>query len=192
MQPFGAQAIEIGMVASGALGLLVLLAPAFGRKPKQTEDGWLFPVKLTCLLFYGLGFTAGIGVVAYAGMRLLTSGASDWIGWACFAVGFALVLLVLSGWPEPLIFDRMGVSERGSLASRIRWHELSYVRQYQIRGDRGLVIHSVYGKQLVIADMTYDSARVLNMLLECLPLPLQSSEDASAPISIVTVPLPRQ
>lgn len=188
----GAQWIESSIVATGAIGLLILLAPRFGTKPKQTAESWLFPVKLTCLLFYGLGFTAGVGIVAYAGMRLLTSGASDWVGWACFAVGFALVLLVLSGWPEPLIFDRMGIAERGSPSTRIPWHELSYVRQYQIRRDRGVVIHSVYGKQLVIADTTYDLARVLDTLLTCRPLPLQSLEDAAAPVSITTVPLPRQ
>jgi hypothetical protein len=192
MQSSGAQWIEAGMVVAGALGLLILLAPTFGRKPKQTTEGWLFPVKWTSLLVYWLGFAGGMSAVAYAGRRLLTLGASDWAGWACFVFGFALVLLILAGWPEPLIFDRQGLCERGSQSSRIRWQELSHVRQYQIRHDRGVVLHSVYGKQLVIPGMTYDSDRVLDTLVECYNIPLQSSADEPAPISILSVPLPKQ
>ena len=191
MRLSGAEWIEISMMVSGALGLLVLLAPTFGRKPKQSEEVWQFPVKLSCLLAYWLGFAAGICSVAYAGSRLLAPGASHWGGWACFAFGFALVLLVLSNWPEPLIFDRDGVLERGSPSSRIRWEELSYIRQYQIRNDHGMVIHGVYGQQLVVTDLTYDSAQVLDTLLELRPLPFHSLEDPSAPISILTVPLQR-
>ncbi len=180
------------MVASSALGLLVLPAPAFGRKPKQSEDVWQFPVKLSCLLMYWLGFAAGICAVAYAGRRLLVSAASNWGGWACFTFGFALVLLVLSNWPGALILDQEGLLKQGSPTSRIRWQELSYVRQYQIRNDRGVVIHSVYGQQLVVTDLTYDSAQVLHTLLELRPLPFHSLEDPAAPISILTVPLQRQ
>ena len=187
----GAEWIEIGMIGSGALGLLIVLAPAFGRKPKQTEDGWQFPVKFTCLIMYQLGFAAGICSVAYAGHRLLTSAASNRGGWACFAFGFALVLLVLSNWPAPLIFDRDGVHQRGSSSSRMRWRDLSYIRQYQIRNDHGVVLHSVYGRQIVVADTTYNSAQVVDMLLERHPLPIQPLDDPYAPISILTVPLER-
>ncbi len=189
MRLSSAEWIEIGMMTAGALGLLILLAPAFGRKPKQTGEGWLFPVKLTCSLLYQIGFAAGICSVAYAGRRLLASAASNWGGWACFAFGFALVLLVLSNWPEPLIFDKDGVLERGSPATRIRWQELSHIREYHIRNDRGIVIHSIYGQQLVVAETAYDSAQVLDTLLERHPFPLHSSEDGLAPISILTVPL---
>ena len=189
MRVSGAEWIEISMMACGGLGLLVLLAPALGCKPKQTGDVWLFPVKLSCLLLYWIGFAAGICSVAYAGRRLLASAASNWGGWACFAFGFALVLLVLSNWPQPLIFDADGVLERGSPSSRIRWPELSYVRQYQIRNDHGVVIHSVYGQQLVVTDLTYNSEQVLDRLLQSHSLPFHSLEDPSAPISILTVPL---
>jgi hypothetical protein len=192
MQFSSAEWVETGMVATGVLGLLVLLAPTFGRKPKQTAEGWLFPVKLTCLLVYWLGFAAGIGAVAYAWRRLLTLGASDWAGWACFVFGFAMVLFVLAGWPEPLVFDRHGLFERGSESSRIRWQQLSHVRQYQIRHDRGVVLHSVYGRQLVVADMTYDSARVLDTLVEHYNVPLRSSADESGLVAILSVPLPKQ
>ncbi len=191
MRLSSAEWIEISMMASGALGLLVLLAPAFGRKPKQAEEVWQFPVKLSCLLVYWLGFAAGICAVAYAGRRLLASAGSNWSGWACFAFGFALVLLVLSNWPGPLILDREGLLKQGSPSSRIRWQELSYVRQYQVRNDRGVVIHGVYGQQLVVTDLAYDSAQVLDTLLELRPLPFHSLEDPSAPISILTVPLQR-
>jgi hypothetical protein len=185
MQLSGAKLIEISMVAAGALGLLLLLAPGFGQKSKQTAEGWQFPVKWTCLLLYWLGFSAGIGSVVFAGHRLLLLGAANWVGWAGFAFGFALVLFVLSGWPEPLIFDQEGLLERGSPLSRIRWEDLSHIREYQVRYDRGVVIHSIYGKQLVLPDMTYGSEQILNSLLELHPIPFHSSEDESAPISIL-------
>lgn len=190
MQFSGATWIEIGMVATGGLGLLILLAPAFGQKPKRTAEGWLFPIKFTCLLLYWMGLAAGAGAVAYAGRVLLASAAASWGGWASFAFGFALVLLVLSRWPEPLVFDRAGILKRGSPISRIRWEELAYVRLYQIRNDRGIVIHSVYGKQLVVAEMTYSSAHVLDTLMDLCPTPLHSLEEEPAP-SIVTAPIPR-
>jgi hypothetical protein len=190
MQLSGATWIEIGMVAAGALGLLILLAPAFGQKPKRTAEGWLFPVKFTSLLLYWMGLAVGSGAVAYAGHVLLASAAANWGGWASFAFGFALVLLVLSRWPEPLVFDQIGLLKRGSPMSRIRWEELAYVRLYQIRNDRGIVIHSVYGKQLVVAETTYSPAHILDALMQLCPTPLDSFEDEEVP-SIVTAPIPR-
>ncbi|HEY4049495.1 MAG TPA: hypothetical protein VGM27_21745 [Acidobacteriaceae bacterium] len=191
MQSSSAQWVEIGMMAAGAFGLLILLAPGFGSKPKQTADGWCFPVKFSYLLFYWLSFAAGIGAVAFAGRRLLALGASSRLGWACFAFGFALVLSVLSKWPQPLIFDQDGLLRRGSPSTRIRWRELSYVRQYQVRQDRGIVIHSVHGKQLVVAETSYQAARMLDVLLEYHRVPLQSVDDELAPITIFKAQLPK-
>ena len=86
MQLLPEKMMEIGMVAAGVVGLLILIAPNFGLKPKETVDGWCFPVKPTCLLLYYLALTSGIGAVGYGATRLLASGTSDWIGWACFGL----------------------------------------------------------------------------------------------------------
>jgi hypothetical protein len=184
MQPSSASFIEIGMVVAGALGLIVLLAPAFGRKPRQTAEGWQFPVKLGCLLLYWLGFAGGLGAVAF-GARQLFASVSSRGGWASFAFGFALVLLVLADWPEPLIFDRDGLLERGSPESRIRWEELRHVYEYHIRTDRFVVIHSIGGKRLVVAGMAYDSASVVEHLLEHRLVPFHSVDNLTPPISIL-------
>ena len=185
MQIFGAKAIEISMVAAGSLSLLLLLAPNFGQKPKKTAEGWQFPVKWTYLMLYCIGFSVGIGAVAFAGRRLLLMGAGNWVGWTSFAFGVALVLSVLSSWPESLIFDREGIVERRTPSSRIRWEDLSHVREYQIRHDRGVVIHSMYGKQLVLPEMAYGSEQILHSLLELHPIPVHSTEDELAPISVL-------
>ena len=194
MQPYGAAWIGIGMVASGSLGLLVLLAPALGGKPKQTGEGWLFPVKFTSLLASWAGFAIGLGAVAYGGYSLLASVNSNWGGWASFAFGFVLVLLVVSRWPAPLLFDQSGLLKRGSTDTRILWEHLAYVRQYQIRNDRGIVIHNVYGKQLVLAEMTYNSSQILDQLLELHPVPLHTLEEESVPsiMAIPRLPLPEE
>jgi hypothetical protein len=176
MQPSSGNLIEIGMVVAGALGLIILLAPAFGRKPRQTADGWQFPVKVGCLLLYWLGFAGGLGVVAF-GARQLFASVSSWGGWASFAFGSALVLLVLADWPAPLIFDRDGLLERGSPESRIRWEELRHVYEYHIRTDRFVVIHSIGGKRMVVAGTAYDSASVVEHLLEHCPVPFHSADD---------------
>jgi len=105
MQPFPEKMIEIGMIVAGVVGLLILIAPNFGLKPKPTVDGWRFPVKPTCLLLYYLALTGGIGAVAFGAAQLLASGTSSWIGWACFGFGFFLVPVSLADWPEPLILD---------------------------------------------------------------------------------------
>ena len=39
MQPFPEKMIEIGMIVAGVVGLLILIAPNFGLKPKATVDG---------------------------------------------------------------------------------------------------------------------------------------------------------
>jgi hypothetical protein len=190
MQSFSAQWVEIGMVAAGALGLIVVLAPSLGEKPKRTRDGWQFPVKFSYLLLFWSGFAAGIGSVTFAGERLLAFGAANRFGWLCFSIGFALVLLVLAKWPEPLTFDCEGLLEQGSPASRILWRNLSHVREYDIGRDHGIVIHDVYGKQLVVAAMKYRSAQVLDVLLELHPIPLNALEDELAPVSILKAELP--
>jgi hypothetical protein len=112
MQPFPEKMIEIGMIVAGAVGLLILIAPNFGLKPKPTVDGWRFPVKPTCLLLYYLALTGGIGAVAFGAAQLLASGTSNWIGWACFGFGFFLVPVSLADWPEPLILDGQGLLAR--------------------------------------------------------------------------------
>lgn len=194
MQPYGAAWIGIGMVASGSLGLLVLLAPALGRNPKQTAEGWVFPVKFTSLLAFWAGLATGLSAVAYGGYSLLASVNSNWSGWASFAIGFALVLFVVSHWPAPLLFDQSGLLKRGSPDTRILWEHLAYVRQYQIRNDRGIVIHSACGKQLVFAEMTYNSTQILDRLLELYPIPLHTLEEESVPsiMAIRGLPWPEE
>src|SRR3984957_14986532 len=116
MQPFPLRLIEvgmIGMIVAAVIGLLILIAPNFGLKPKETVDGWCFPVKPTCLLLYYLALTGGIGAGAYGAARLLSTATSDWIGWVCFGIGFFLVPVVLADWPEPLILDGQGLIESG-------------------------------------------------------------------------------
>lgn len=176
--------IEIGMVASGAIGLFVLLAPALGRRPRQTAEGWQFPVKFSCLFLYWLGLASGLGAVIFSVRSLFSTGVSSWGGWVGFAFGFTLVLLVLADWPEPLIFDREGLLERGSPQSRIRWEELRHVYEYHIRSDRFVVIHSIGGKQMVVAGMVYDASNFLDHLLEQRSVPFHSV-DGFAPISIL-------
>ncbi len=176
--------IEAAMIVVGAAGLLILIAPNFGRKPKATPDGWQFRVKPTCLLLYVFGFILGAGGVAFASRQLLCLAAPSWPYWVCFGFGAVLTLLVLADWPAPLVLDRQGLVERGSTASLIRWDELKDICEYRMRYDRGVVIHGSGGKQIVVAEMAYDCRALLDRLLERRAVPLRSLEDESAPISI--------
>ena len=185
MQPFPERLIEIGMLVAGVVGLLILIAPTFGLKPKATVDGWLFPVKPTCLLLYYLALSGGVGAVAFGSAQLLATGTSNWIAWLGFAFGFFLVPLVLADWPEAIILDGQGMLEGGSASSRIRWQELKHVLEYRIRCDRGVVIHGIGGKQLVIADIAYDSEAVLDCLLQWRTVPYYSLKDEIGSLSIV-------
>lgn len=185
VQPFPVRLIEIGMLVAGVVGLLILIAPTFGLKPKATVDGWLFPVKPTCLLLYYLALTGGIGAVAFGASQLLGSGTSIWLGWISFAFGFLSVPLVLTDWPEAIILDGQGLLEGGCASSRIRWQELKHVRQYRIRCDRGVVIQGIGGKQLVIANIAYDSEAVLDCLLQWQTVPYYSANDEMGTLSIL-------
>ena len=185
MQPSPERLIEIGMIVAGLVGLLILIAPNFGLKPKRTVDGWRFPVKPTCLLLYYLVLGGGMGAVAFSAAQLLASGTSNWPAWVGFGFGFILVPLVLGDWPEPLILDGLGLLEGRCASSRIRWQELKHVRAYRIRCDRGVVIHGDGGKQLVVADIAYDSEAVLDCLMQWRPVPYYSVQDQMAPLSIL-------
>ena len=185
MQPFPERWIEAGMVVAGAIGLLILIAPNFGLKPKATTDGWRFPVKPTCLLLYCLALFGGMGAVAFSASQLLAKGTSYWPGWVGFGFGFLLVPLVLADWPEPLILDGQGLLEGGSASSRIRWQELKHVRAYRIRCDHGVVIHGCSGKQLVVADIAYDSEALLHCLLQWRPVPYYGLHDEMDALSIL-------
>jgi hypothetical protein len=178
--------IAFGMIVAGAIGLLVLIAPTFGVKPKPTVDGWRFGVKPTYLLLCYLALAGGISAVAFGAGQLLASGTPSWIGWASFGIGFFLVPVVLADWPQPLILDRQGLLEGGCASSRIRWQELKHVREYRIRYDRGVVIQGVGGKQLVVADIAYDSEAVLDCLLQWRPVPYYSLKDEMSPPSILS------
>jgi hypothetical protein len=188
MHLFPLRVIEIGMAVGAVIGLLILIAPNFGLKPKPTVDGWRFPVKPTCLLLYYLALVGGMGAVAFSAAQMLTSGTSNWIAWVGFGFGFFLVPLALVDWPEPLILDRQGLLEGRCASSRIRWQELKHVRAYRIRCDRGVVIHGDGGKQLVVAHIAYDSKAVLDCLLQWRPVPYYSLQDEMAPLSILTDP----
>jgi hypothetical protein len=185
MQPFPERLVEIGMIIAGVVGLLILIAPTFGLKPKPTVDGWRFPVKPTCLLLYYLALGGGRGAVGLSSAQMLTSGTTHWLAWVGFGFGFFLVPLVLADWPEPLILDGQGLIERGCASTRIRWQELKHVRAYRIRCDRGVVIHGAEGKELVVADIAYDSEAVLDCLLQWRPVPYYSLQDEMRPVSIV-------
>lgn len=186
MQPWPEKIIAIGMIVAGAIGLLVLIAPTFGVKPKPTADGWRFAVKPTCLLLYYLVLAGGISGVAFGAGQLLASGTPSWMAWASFGIGFFLVPVVLADWPEPLFLDREGLLEGGCASSRIRWQELKHVREYRIRCDRGVVIQGVGGKQLVVADIAYDSDAVLDCLLLWRPVPYYSLKDEMSQLSILS------
>jgi hypothetical protein len=185
VQPSPERLIEIGMLVAGLVGLLILIAPNFGLKPKRTVDGWRFPVKPTCLLLYYLVLGGGMGAVAFSAAQLLASGTSNWAAWVGFGFGFILVPLVLGDWPEPLILDGQGLLEGRCASSRIRWQELKHVRAYRIRCDRGVIIHGDGGKQLVVADIAYDSEAVLDCLMQWRPVPYYSLQDEVAPLSIL-------
>jgi hypothetical protein len=184
VQPFPERLIEIGMFLAGLVGLLILIAPNFGLKPKRTVDGWRFPVKPTCLLLYYLALGAGVSAVAFSAAQLLASGTSNWAAWVGFGFGFILVPLVLGDWPEPLILDGQGLLEGRCASSRIRWQELKHVRAYRIRCDRGVVIHGDGGKQLVVANIAYDSKALLDCLMQWQPVPYYSVKDEMAPLSL--------
>ena len=143
-----------------------------------------FPVKLTCQLLYGLALCGGIAAVAFSATQLLAKGASLWVGWIGFGFGFLLVPMVLIDWPEPLILDGQGLLEGGSAASRIRWQELKHVREYRVRCDRGVVIHGSSGKQLVVADIAYDSEALLSCLLQSRTVPYYGLHDEMDSLSI--------
>jgi hypothetical protein len=183
MQPFPERMLEIGLIVAGAIGLLILIAPNFGLKPKATVDGWRFPVKPTCLLLYYLALAGGIGAVAFGARYLLISSSPVWIGWTSFGSGFFLVLVTLADWPEPLILDGEGLREAGCTQSRIHWQELTHVRKYRIRCDRGVVIQGTEGKQLVVADIAYDSEAVLDCLMQWRPVPYYSLQDKIGTLS---------
>jgi hypothetical protein len=168
----------------GIAGLLILIAPNFGLKPKPTVDGWRIPVKPTCLLLYYLALGGGMLAVAFGAGLLMAFGTSHWSGWTAFGFGFLLVPLVLADWPEPLILDGQGLLERRCPSSRISWQELKDVRAYRIRCDRGVVIHGAGGKRLVVAHIAYDSEAVLDCLLRSRPVPYYSLQDELAPLSL--------
>src|SRR6201996_5362316 len=114
MHPFPPRVIELALVvgAVGAvIGLLILIAPNFGLKPKPTVDGWRFPVKPTCLLLYYLALLGGMGAVGLGWALLMWAGAANAVGWTTFGLGFVLVPLVLADWPEALILDGQGLLE---------------------------------------------------------------------------------
>ena len=92
---------------------------------------------------------------------------------------------MLADWPEPLILDGQGLIESGYASTRIRWQELKHVREYRIRCDRGVVIHGAEGKELVVADIAYDSEAVRDCLLQWRPVPYYSLQDEMRPVSIV-------
>jgi hypothetical protein len=186
MQALPEKLIEIGMVIAAIIGALILIAPNFGIKPKQLVDGWRFPVKPTCLLLYYLALGAGIAAVGFSASLLLVYGAAIWFAWVVFAFGFALVPFVLADWPEPLILDGQGLLEGHSTSRRIRWQELTHVRVYRIRCDRGVVIQGAGGKELVIPNIAYDSEAVLDCLLQWQPVPYYSRQDNAAPLSILS------
>src|SRR5271156_1583285 len=119
MHSFPLRVIEAGMIVGAVMGLLILIAPNFGLKPKPTVDGWRFPVKPTCLLLYYLVLGGGMGAVAFSAAQLLTSATSNWAAWVGFGFGFILVPLVLGDWPEPLILDGQGLLEGRCDSSRI-------------------------------------------------------------------------
>ncbi len=118
--PFPLRVIEIGMIVGAVIGLLILIAPNFGLKPKPTVDGWRFPVKPTCLLLYYLVLVGGMGAVGLSAAQMLASGTTHWFAWLGFGFGFFLVPLVLADWPAPLILDGQGLLEGGCTSSRIR------------------------------------------------------------------------
>jgi hypothetical protein len=187
MQPSPERLIEVGMVVAGLVGvagLLILIAPNFGIKPKPTVDGWRFPVKPTCLLLYYLALLGGLGAVGLGWALLMWAGAANALGWTTFGLGFVLVPLVLADWPEALILDGQGLLEGRSPSSRISWQELKDVRAYRVRYDRGVIIHGAGGKRLVVADIAYDSEAVLDCLLQSRPVPYYSLQDEMGPQSL--------
>jgi hypothetical protein len=186
MQPFPERLVEVGLAIAGIVGALILIAPNFGIKPKQLVDGWRFPVKPTCLLLYYLALGVGIGSVAFSASLLLMRSASLWFAWMLFAFGFAAVPIVLADWPEPLILDGQGLLEGRATSRRIRWKELTQIRMYRDRCDRGLVIQGVGGKELVIPNIAYDSKAVLDCLLHWQRVPYFAREDEAAPLSILS------
>jgi hypothetical protein len=61
-----------------------------------------------------------------------------------------------------------------------------HVRAYRMRCDRGVVIQGADGKELVVADIAYDSEAVLDCLLQSRSVPFYSLQDEMTPISILS------
>jgi hypothetical protein len=191
MQPSPQRLFEVGFAVAGVVGLLILIAPTFGVKPKPTADGWRFPVKPTCLLLYFLALCGGIGAVAFSSSQLLANGVSNPLAWAGFGFGFLLVPLALADWPEALVLDAQGLHEGECTSCRILWRELHHVREYRVRCDHGFVIQGS-GKQLVVADVAYDSAAVLKHLLQWRPVPYLALQDQAPSVSTLGNPRARK
>jgi hypothetical protein len=185
MQPSPERLIEAGVVVAGIAGSLILIAPTFGMKPKQTADGWCFPVKATCHLLYYLSLICGIGAVGFCAHGLL-AGTTNCLLWAGFLCGFLLVPVVLADWPEPIILDGEGLFESGRSSSRIGWQEVRFLREYRMRWDRGLVIHGADGKQLIVAAIAYDTDAVRDCLLQLRPVPCHSQQEELGTLSTLS------
>jgi hypothetical protein len=185
MQVLPLRLIEIALAVAGTIGVLIVIAPNFGIKPKQLVDGWRFPVKPTCLLLYYLTLGIGVAAVGFASVVLLHYGVATWFAWIMFAFGFTLVPVVLADWPEPLILDGQGLLEGHRTSRRIRWRELTQVRPYRVNYDRGVVIEGSDGKELFIPNIAYDSKAVLECLKQWQPVAITAREDDQFPFSMV-------
>lgn len=173
----GSSQLAVTLISAGASGALVLLASCWDRKRPPSDVNHCFPVRFLRLLRRSVLVTAGVGLAAYAAQILLARESLGWGGWPEwieFLSGSALVLSLLHRWPESLIFDREGVVLHGDRSSRLRWEDLSHIRKYSLRGKRGIVIHTVCGKQLHVPDEEYECEKVQTALTAAHRAPVQS------------------
>lgn len=199
MQPSCVQWIEAGSTLLGALSPLSLVTGVLPRSKQNARLGKI-SVRSGCLVRRWLALISGAGIVAFAGTHLLTSashpaaaqtGPGSQMFWLGFALGAALVLFILKRWPSALILDEEGVYKEGAPESRIDWQELSHLRRYKVWYSRGIVVHTIYGKQLALSGAVYPTSQAAALLLGIRQVPFHSSTNGLTPISILKAPVPR-
>lgn len=184
MAPFDLEACQsawnqpvVALLSAGTAALILLMS-CWDRWTRVLSNRRQFPVRFRRLFRQSVLAGAGVGFTAGAGRVLLDragTGGVSYLGWICFCSGFALAFSVLRRWPEPLVFDCEGVLRRGDESSRIRWENLSHVREYRLRAIRGIVIHDCLGKQLHVPAAEYECGKVVEAVLERRAIPLQRS-----------------
>ena len=162
--------MEIGVIAATAFDRTVDSDRPQVWLEAETNSGWLaFPGKTNLSACFTISPCAALESAAVGFQRVSSCSPpapANWVAWLSLR-------LSASSWfhwswptgPKPLILDRQGLLEGGCASSRILLAGTQVcAREYRIRCDRGVVIQGAGGKELVVADIAYDSEAVLDCL----------------------------